>query len=143
MKWFEQEKYVCEPCIHICHNNHKNRLFVSLGGELSTTTGMTKYFIGLVARGMRNSIAGGTRCCCNEITECKLSNIDSSSNSSHPVKWILSGLLAIVVFYYFLKDPIDDTISAIRDPNTFTIDNILSLIWSAFRLWFLYQILRS
>ena len=144
LKWFEAEKYVCESCIHICHNNHKDRTNFTLGGnKFQTILGFIRFMVWFVARGIGNSIVGGIRCCCNEITECKIPNIDSRSNSSHPVKWFLSGLLALFVFYYLLKNPIDDIISSIRDPNILNIYNVLSLIWSSFRLWFLYQILRS
>ena len=31
LKWLKPEKYVCESCIHICHNNHQDRLSVILG----------------------------------------------------------------------------------------------------------------
>ena len=142
LKWFEPEKYVCESCIHVCHNNHKDRIFGSIAVvDYSTSLGKPKFLIWLAARGIRNSIAGGIKCCCNEITECKISNIDPGLDSSHPIIWVLSGLLALFVFYYFLKDPIDDTMSVISDPNFLTIYNVLSLIWSSFRLWFLYQIL--
>ena len=145
LNWFNLERYLCESCIHVCHNSHKDRIFVGIAGVDSNPVkvGVTQNLIKMAARGMKNAIVGGIRCSCNEITECKISNIDPASNSSHPIKWVLSGLVALFVFYCLLKDPIDDTISTISEPDILTINNLLSLIWSSFRLWFLYQILRS
>ena len=152
LKWFNPEKYVCEPCIHICHNNHKDRLSVIFGGgnsflfsgsKLSLSLGAIKSTIGMVARAIKLSIVGGTRCCCKEIAECKISDVNLRSNSSHPLKWVVSGFLALFVFYDLLKHPIDELVSTISEPNFFTINSVINLIWPLSRLWFLYQILRS
>ena len=83
LKWLKPKKYVCEACIHVCHNNHKDRLFVKLGGgAYSTLLGGIRSLIGDGVRSIKIPIVGETRCCCNEITNCQLPNGDTNSSIS-------------------------------------------------------------
>ena len=67
-------RYVCESCIHVCHNNHKDRLYAKFGGGSFSTAfgGSRSILFGDFPRVIRNTIAGATRCCCNKITTCQL-----------------------------------------------------------------------
>ena len=73
LNFFKKEKYVCEACAHVCHNNHLQRSYAKLGGGAFKT-----FFEGLrsvcgdMARFVKCSIVGETKCCCNELTECQL-----------------------------------------------------------------------
>ena len=75
LKKIKPEKYICEACIHVCHNDHVDQLHVYLGGgQYFTYLGGIRSLIGDVARSIKTTMVGGTRCCCNEITNCQLSN---------------------------------------------------------------------
>ena len=107
LKWFKPKKYVCEACIHVCHNNHEDRLLVKFGGgAYSTLLGGIRSLIGEGARLIKNIIAGETRCRCNEITNCQLSDASTSISAFYcltqcPLYRILT-LVALLMFLLYL-----------------------------------------
>lgn len=83
LRIFAKERYVCEACIHICHNGHNERSFVSpTGRTYSSTLGVLKNLSGIVARSTKIGITGSMKCSCNEITTCQISKLDSNSLST-------------------------------------------------------------
>ena len=98
---FTKEKYICESCIHICHKNHEQRLFVKLeGGSYPTCL---KLVCGLFARMIKISITGETKCCCNEITTCQIVKTSSDSFFNFDCsKFALSRFFNLFLVYTFI-----------------------------------------
>ena len=104
LKWIKPKKCVCEACIHVCHNNHKDRLYVKFGGgAYSIVLGEISSSIGDMAQWIKNSIAGETRCCCNEITNCQLQNGDTNPSTSF--YYLRIAIWCIFVLFLFAASP--------------------------------------
>ena len=107
LSWFKPTKYVCEACIHVCHNNHNDRLKFNLvkfgGGAFSTGLGEIRWWISDMARLIKHYIAGETRCCCNEITNCHLRN--GGTNSSTSFYYLRFAFWSIIFLFLLAVSP--------------------------------------
>ena len=129
MRLFKHEKYVCHSCIHVCHNNHKQRSFVQLaGGAYRSWFKVYKGIIGYA----RCFILGESTCCCNEITKCLISKDDSIAfvNGDH-----LYDLLRAFCITIFVIIPLSELVFSIINVNTFSI--IISIFYFMLLLCFI------
>ena len=103
LKLFKREKYVCQACMQVCLNSHDQRSFVDLvGGTATNLLGVFKTFFGLIARMIKCSIVGESKCSCDEITECLISKNSSNSclNRDH-LKNVVLRILWILILIIF------------------------------------------
>ena len=138
---FKKEKLICEACINVCHNNHEQRTFFSFGeGSFTSKLGSFRRAVGYLARRIKCSIVGETKCSCNDLTQCQILKRDVNSFST--MDWFKSGLLGLFVFYFFCVSPIDGMISIMKDPFS-TLNNLVLIPTASFLLYIFYHIVRA
>ena len=101
LKLFKREKYVCQTCIQVCHNSHDQRSFVWLGsGAYLNLFGFLRFYCGIIARQIKCSIVGESRCSCDQITECLISKNSTNSCFNH-LKHVLFRILSVLILVIF------------------------------------------